>query len=353
MTTLILPVAGRSTRYTGVRPKWLMTLPDGRSMFDYSISGLDLSNVDRIVLIALNEHVKQFTNITYLQDMLSKYGKEVDIVQLDEPTRSQSETIVKGINAVGVSGPIYIKDCDNYFEDVVEYDNSVSFCDLHDYENIFAGNKSYVDLDGLNNVKNIAEKSIISPNFCCGGYQFNDASKFLETYSQLVSMDVGSEIYVSHIIYKLLAAGKVFYSSKAENFIDLGTLSDFKVNARKTLTVFCDVDGVLCENGSAFSSKGWGVSFLRENLCGIKSLCDKKNIYLVITTSRPDSERFALEKAFNEEGIYPDSFLMGLPHARRVLINDFSNSNQYPTAISINIKRDSGDLPSYLEQFYY
>ena len=38
-----------------------------------------------------------------------------------------------------------------------------------------------------------------------------------------------------------------------------------------------------------------------------------------------------------------------LPHASRVLINDFSNSNPYPTSQAINLVRDSNNLGDYLK----
>ena len=36
--------------------------------------------------------------------------------------------------------------------------------------------------------------------------------------------------------------------------------------------------------------------------------------------------------------------IMGLPHAKRLLINDFSETNSFPTAEAINIYRNSSDL---------
>ena len=34
MKTLILPVPGRSSRFPGMRPKWLLTMPDGKLMLE-------------------------------------------------------------------------------------------------------------------------------------------------------------------------------------------------------------------------------------------------------------------------------------------------------------------------------
>ena len=34
MKNLILPVAGQSSRYPNMRPKWLITMPDGKLMIE-------------------------------------------------------------------------------------------------------------------------------------------------------------------------------------------------------------------------------------------------------------------------------------------------------------------------------
>jgi hypothetical protein len=39
---------------------------------------------------------------------------------------------------------------------------------------------------------------------------------------------------------------------------------------------------------------------------------------------------------------------MGCQHGPRVLINDFSASNPFPTAIAINLARNAPDLPNLL-----
>jgi hypothetical protein len=46
----------------------------------------------------------------------------------------------------------------------------------------------------------------------------------------------------------------------------------------------------------------------------------------------------------DELGFGSCSLIMGIHHSKRVLINDYANSNPYPTALAINIKRDSEDL---------
>jgi hypothetical protein len=44
-----------------------------------------------------------------------------------------------------------------------------------------------------------------------------------------------------------------------------------------------------------------------------------------------------------------DMLIMGLPHCKRVVINDFANSNPYPACESINLPRNSDNLTEFLK----
>ena len=46
--------------------------------------------------------------------------------------------------------------------------------------------------------------------------------------------------------------------------------------------------------------------------------------------------------------INPKYILTNLLHAKRALINDFSETNPFPSSISINLERDSNKLSSVL-----
>ena len=68
MKSLIIPVAGKSSRYPGMRPKWLLTMPDGKLMIEKSVSLFNLNKFKRIIIIALNEHIKKFSEINVLKN---------------------------------------------------------------------------------------------------------------------------------------------------------------------------------------------------------------------------------------------------------------------------------------------
>ena len=61
MQTLIIPMAGRSSRFPNMRPKWMLTHPmTNRFMATESILGLNLDFFDEIYFICLQEHEDQY-----------------------------------------------------------------------------------------------------------------------------------------------------------------------------------------------------------------------------------------------------------------------------------------------------
>lgn len=344
MTNLIIPVSGKSSRFPGMRPKWLLTMPDGTLMLEKAISGINKSYFDRVIIVCLKEHIEKYVNLSALNDRVStSLGQSVEWVVLDEPTASQSETIFKGIQNSGISGPMYIKDCDNKFEYEFGGGNEVSVIDLNKIGLVDAKNKSYVQVNELGEITNIVEKQVISNLFCCGGYGFASALDFAQHYEDLTNK-ISGELYVSHIIYDMMLKGHSFKASAAASYIDWGTKDEFLSYCSEFHTVFCDIDGVLLKNGSAFGKDGWDTEPIRENIAALKRLQDMDRLYLVVTTSRPASEKSQTLQTLGELGLVPDDAIFGLPHSKRYLINDFAPTNPYPSALAINLDRNSTKL---------
>ena len=91
MKTLLLPVAGQSARYPGMRPKWLLTMPNGKLMIEQSISKLNCNKFDKIYVIALKEHLDKYVIKKKLLASLKKnISKKIEIFSLDKNTTCQA-----------------------------------------------------------------------------------------------------------------------------------------------------------------------------------------------------------------------------------------------------------------------
>lgn len=345
---LLLPVAGKSSRYPGSRPKWLLTMPNGQLMIERSLSGLNLENIKEIVVIMLEDHFKYITINTLKENLRKIAGEiEIEIKVLEKSTASQPSTIANYLKGKDDDFSFFIKDCDNFFKYNPIPENNVAFINLQDLEIVAASSKSFIVTNNFDEIEMIAEKKVISDKFCCGGYSFKSSHEFLKYYEK-IGGDRNVDLYISHIIQKQLLDGKTFHSYKASDYEDYGTVTEFYSYISNTRSIFCDFDGVLVENSSKFANPPWQYNPIEENLKYISNfLKDSTYSKLIITTSRPSKEKINIEKFLDKYKIKCHSIITDLPHAKRVLINDFSKSNPYPTAQGINLPRDSGNLSDY------
>lgn len=221
MRTLIIPCAGQSSRFTTKLPKWLLDHPSGKTMVYESIQGLPLNSFDEIIIVALKRHLNESLTTRLFNEF---EDLPFQLLTLDEDTKSASDTISQCVEILDITGELYIKDSDDYFEVHDVNPNEVCTYSLNDCKNITPGNKSYVKINYHGEILTIVEKNVISADFCCGLYTFKDAKEFVETYK---SIQLDGEVYVSHVIYQMLLNGNRFHSRQTTNYIDWGTQEDW------------------------------------------------------------------------------------------------------------------------------
>jgi hypothetical protein len=352
MKNLIIPAAGLSKRFPNMRPKWTLTHPNGNMMFTESVSGLNLEEFDNIYIVVLQKILSDYPGIKegIFNNFKERYNKEIKIIELDRETKSQSETLYLAIKKEKISGSIFSKDSDGYFIGNKFDENSLTYCSMVDYDLKKPQNKSYIIFDEEKNILNVVEKQIISKYFCVGGYFFKDVNKFCETYEKLKHLEEISELYLSTIVSQLMLDGEKFKAKHVEDFVDWGTLEDWSQFKSKFNTYFIDIDGVLFKNASKFFNPIWGESDpLYKNIDIIKNLNKSKTNQIILVTSRSESFKEQTIKQLNEVGIKYDKIIFDLQHSKRIIINDFSTTNFYPTCESINIERDRDNLNLFIK----
>lgn len=356
MRYLILPVAGLSSRFPDMRPKWMLTMPNGKLMVEQSVSKINTRIFKKVFIVALKKHIDDYCDRRLLISSLKKnISKNVELVELKKPTTCQASTAVQLIKKTGIKGSILIKDCDNQFKietkDLKKDVNSIFTIDVNTQELIDAKNKSYVEINKRNDVINIIEKKIISDLFCCGAYAFKSSNSFIKNAEELLKES--NDVYISHVIFKMLFNGERFKSIEASNYSDWGTLKEFRSFQKKNITIFCDFDGCLVINGSKFGKNGWNSSPIESNLKILKKISLTYNLKLIITTSRPKSQIKFINKILRKYDFKNILIITDLPHGKRILVNDFSNTNPYPSAEALNITRDSDELKRILNDLVF
>ncbi|NWN92709.1 hypothetical protein HLV39_14525 [Marinobacter adhaerens] len=348
---LILPVAGSSSRFPDMKPKWLLTHPRGHMMVLEAIKNLPLEEFDSINLICLQEHEEAYSVRAAIEAQFEEIGycDKLSFVMLKERTKNQPETVYQGIKQGGITGPIFIKDSDNQFSAPVSEGNYVCYLDLHELESVNARNKSYIEIDEYNHINNIVEKKIVSSTFCVGGYAFGSAELFSEMFEQL--NDGTPNLYISHLIYQLLLDGHAVKALHAEDYHDWGTIREWNQYKALYSTLFVDLDGTLVKNSGQYSSPCWGeTDGIKQNIKALQDLHKSGKVQIIITTSRKESFRDVTISQMERLNIPYDDIIFGLVHGRRIVINDYARTNPFKSCDAINIKRNSEDLKDMLEE---
>lgn len=249
---IIVPCAGRSSRFPNMLPKWMLPDNDGLPMVYKAIRGLN-APVEDLVVTILAEHQQRFNAIEGLK---RAFGQPVHCVVLDEPTSSQSETVVETLRRAGIDEPFIVKDSDNYFElgTIEERYNYVSVASLEDFDQVNPQNKSYVQVDQEDIIINFREKKVISDLFSVGGYFFTDPKAFLAAYDEMLrgTRLAGGELYLSEIIAFMALNGHIFKARKAKKYDDWGTVTEWRRRLEKQRVYLVSVDGFLFQRGSLY-----------------------------------------------------------------------------------------------------
>jgi hypothetical protein len=147
----------------------------------------------------------------------------------------------------------------------------------------------------------------------------------------------------------MILSGIAFSSFGVDNFIDWGTLQEWNRFKSSYLTLFIDIDGTLVENCSEFFSPRWGHSGpLQDNIDKINSLFNSGSVKVILTTSRKSESDSETRDQLERLGIKYHQIIYDLYHAKRIIINDYADSNPYKSCDAINIRRNSSDLQSML-----
>ena len=122
MKTLIITAAGLSTRFEGLKPKWMLTHPKGNWMLVEALKGINFNNVDRICFGFSKQQVELHNCYDAINMCIDQLGiqDKTDVVFLEKQTRNQPETVYQVIKQLDIKGQIIIKEVDNYFKCDIE-----------------------------------------------------------------------------------------------------------------------------------------------------------------------------------------------------------------------------------------
>ena len=340
---IIVPCAGRSSRFPGTRPKYLLTMPDGRLMIEHALDQYVSHYVDTHIVI-LKEHDEQYGASKALKKALPRDFVKIHI--LDEETQGPADTVYQVTKNLPDDEPVFIKDCDSFFHAPLREDNHVCVADLRDNLDVSkVASKSFVTQNEQGLIHNIVEKSVVSNYICVGGYGFERAKDYNRAFDELIYE--GEEVFVSHVIRWLLAEQN-FEACAVRDYVDVGTIKEFLDYSQKRQTIFCDLDGTLFYNQSKYFENSWEDE-PEPILSAVNYMLDRQEegATIIFATSRSDEYSEVTERKLKELGFTPN-VIYNLPHSPRVIVNDVTTTNPYPSAQALNVPRDDENFWSKL-----
>ena len=148
----------------------------------------------------------------------------------------------------------------------------------------------------------------------------------------------------------MILNGKTFVGMECSDYEDWGTIIEWQKYKNTFKTLFVDIDGTIVRNSSSYLTPYIGeTTELTDNINYLKELVSSGRVEIILTTSRPEEYRDITKKQLFELGLEYKELIMGLQHSKRIIINDFSNTNPYKSCEAINIPRDSDNLKQYLK----
>jgi hypothetical protein len=344
---IIVPCAGRSSRFPNMPPKWMLPDHDGLPMVVKAVEGLRVSKDDLIITV-LREHEERFNAIDGLRRV---FGGPLQCVVLGKPTASQSETVIETIRKTGLDEPFMVKDSDNYFElgTLSEGYNYVSVASLNDFDQINPRNKSYVQVDHEDIIVNFREKRVISDLFSVGGYFFVSPGEFVAAYDELSNGTriTGGELYLSEVIAFMILNGHTFKARRVERYQDWGTVHEWRQKLERRRVFLISVDGFLFERGSRFFSPSFDK--VKPNATAIEAVIKmgEQQHVIIYLSVRPTELEELTRAQIRSQGLPEGPIISNLAIAQWALLTAAHPSLPFTTSRAFEM---SSDDPNVIEK---
>ena len=353
MTTLIVPAAGKSSRYPDMKTKWLLTHPTGDIMIQKVLDAAEYKEFDRVVITILREHCEKYEADTILHQV---FGSTVETFILEKPTNGPAETVYRTIVGMNIEDDIVIKDSDAVvaFANPIPEHNFITGLTIDSQSPVMhIQSKSFIIKNDDDIILDIVEKEIVSNIICVGVWKVG-SQQFIDAYKKIINSNVfrsDREIYVSHIISHLIVQQNVVFEFiEAMEYINWGALPAWHRELKKYDTYIFDIDGVLLKNYGKYGEKNWSNTFepIEKNMQMLEELSKNGN-QIIFMTARSEEYVDEFISYITSRGIKYKSIITECNHSKRVIINDFANTNPYPSCEAISIPRNGQNLSEYIK----
>ncbi len=228
----VIPMAGRGERFAKAgysKPKLLLPA-HGKTLLEWSVDSLPLDLCTNLIFVGLSEHETQHKLERWLADRYR--GANPKFIWIEQTTRGQAETVYLAKDLLDLSKSLLIFNIDTAFRSsrigaaLQAAGNDGVLGAFHSTEPRF----SFADVDDRGVVREVREKSIISPHALTGLYHFARTADFLNVASEAIARDEKEkgEFFVAPLYNKLITQGRRFVLDECEEHWILGTPGEYE-----------------------------------------------------------------------------------------------------------------------------
>lgn len=225
---ILIPMAGAGSRFANAGytfPKPLIDV-NGKPMIQVVIDNLNINA--NYIYIVRTEHRQKY-NMDTLLNMITPNCK---IIEIDKLTEGAACTTLLAKEFIDNDNPLLIANSDQYIEwnsNEFMYKMNESNCDggILTFESIHP-KWSFVKINELGNVIEVAEKKPISNIATVGVYYWKKGSDYIRYTNQMIKKNirVNGEFYVCPVYNEAIADGKKIKTFDVDRMFGIGTPED-------------------------------------------------------------------------------------------------------------------------------
>ena len=225
---VLIPMAGAGSRFEKAGYTFPKPLIDvfGKPMIQWVVDNLNIEA--KYIFIVQRSHFEKYN----LKETFNNFCPNNEIVQIENVTEGAACTTLLAKQYINKDEPLIIANSDQF----VEWDNDefVYSCTASDLDaNILTFKSthpkwSYVKLNSLGNVTEVAEKKPISNVATVGIYYWRKGSDYVKYAEQMINKNIriNNEFYVCPVFNEAIQDGKKIRTYNIEKMWGLGTPED-------------------------------------------------------------------------------------------------------------------------------
>jgi len=228
---IIIPMAGQGSRFAlsdFALPKPLIDVA-GKAMYRHAVDSMPLHLATKLIFILRESAFLNFL----ISDIKSNYFSRFvcSIVILNEDTRGQAETVLKGESVLNLNEPTLIHNCDSEilfdpsWENILKENIDGALILFESQEERW----SYAKLDiKEEKIIDVQEKKVISSHASTGTYFFKDSTALINNIQTIINKNLleNNEYYLSTVFQLMLQQQKLLKPLWTKSFLCFGTPQD-------------------------------------------------------------------------------------------------------------------------------